>query len=352
MKNFRSVALDGEGKKYAGTFQAESHEEALRMLHAQGFQVLTLEEIPDVAVEVEDPAVLRAKASLKKPEPESRPVEPAKAGFIAERIGGMPIWKTIGIGAAVLGGIPLLVFVLMPRPPLNSPEAAARSYFQTEIAGDYAAQYALFSNGRKVLAGTLESYTAKREAEFKRKAAKQLAALAESEGEAGAAPAEGEEEKAKPPEVIPVVASVEKISESEREAEAAASIIRGSVQEEYSVKLGLEKREWKVKDVKFLQRKELGKPKAEKEENEEAKDPAENPAPKTTSSTSGLKPVKGEELQPEKAAPEEPRAPGAVPPKANVNAAKQQALDLIQEAHERGVIDEKEYKYRKKQLGS
>ncbi len=364
MKRFRSVALDSDGKKYAGSFHAESHEEALRMLHAQGFQVLTLEEIPDEEVEVESPSKMLAQASLKKPEPKAGQSQPAKAGFAAFQAGGTSIWKTLGIGAAVLGGIPLLIFVLMPRPPLNKPEDVTRSYFQLEMAGDYSAQYGLFSNGRAVLAGTRESYTAKRQAESKRKLDKQAAAVAET----GEEPDADAADKPKPLETVPALAGVEKRSETEREAETAAFIVRGSVQEEYVLKLGLEKRTWKIKDIKFSKRKELGKPKPEKEDNDDGaktedtpsvkaedkapvKTEAEKPESKMTPSKSGLKPVPGEELQPEKPSPQAAKTPGSPPAKANVNAAKQQALDLIDEARERGVIDEKEYQYRKKQLG-
>lgn len=342
MKKFRSVALDGEGKKYAGSFEAENEAAALAMLHSQGFQVLSLEEIVEPEVEVENTARLKVKARIEKKSSGPPTNEVTKAGFLLRRggLGTSGLWKTIGIGAAVLGGIPLLVYVFMPRPPLNSPEDAAAAYFQAEIAGDYAAQYETFSSGRLMLAGSKETYVNKRTADAKR-----LRPVP-------AEPREGETEDdalAKAAQIAPVLAGVEKKSDDGQEAEAAAFIVRSSIHEEYAVKLLLEKRLWKIREVKFVKRKELGKPKAELDTAEVETEVVRKPEERKTA------PSQTEKAPPAKAEPAEPALPSekssGPPGKANVTKAKEQALGLIEEARDRGVIDEKEFQARKKQLG-
>lgn len=335
--------MDREGKKYAGSFEAENEVEALAMLHSQGFQVLSLEEIVEPDVEVENTAQLKVKARIEKKSSAPPTNEVTKAGFLLRRggLGTSGLWKTIGIGAAVLGGIPLMVYVFMPRPPLNSPEDAAAAYFQSEIAGDYAAQYETFSSGRLMLAGSKETYVNKRTADAKR-----LRPVP-------AEPAEGETEDdalAKAAQIVPVLAGVEKKSDDGQEAEATAFIVRSSIHEEYAVKLLLEKRLWKIREVKFVKRKELGKPKADSAdaaevETEVVRKPEERKAA----------PSPAEKTAPVKAEPEEPvpasEKTSGPPGKANVTKAKEQALGLIEEARDRGVIDEKEFQARKKQLG-
>lgn len=337
MKKFRSVALDSEGKKYAGSFEAENESAALAMLHSQGFQVLSLEEVIEPDVEVENAARLKVKARIEKKSSEPPANEVTKAGFLIRRggLGNSGLWKTIGIGAAVLGGIPLLVYVFMPRPPLNTPADAASAYFQSEISGDYAAQHETFSSGRLMLAGSKETYVAKRTADARR-----LRPVP-------AEPAEGEIEDdalAKAAEIVPVLAGVEIKSDDGQEAEAAAFIVRSSIHEEYSVKLLLEKRLWKIREVKFVKRKELGKPKAAPDAAEVETEVVRKPDERQAAPSPAEKPLPAEP-------PSAPEKTAGPPGKANVSKAKEQALGLIEEARDRGVIDEKEFQARKKQLG-
>lgn len=338
MKQFRSVALDREGRKYAGTFEAENEAEALRMLHEQGFQVLSLEEIKAPDVEVEDPAKLKAKARIEKKKGPVSTQELPKAGFIARGAGlGSGFWKTLGIAAFVLGGLPLLVYVFAPRPPLNKPEEAARGYFETEFAGDYAAQYELFSSGRKLLAGTRDAYVSKRAAEE----------ASRRKSQAALTPELSEEDiRARDEERAPKLAGVEELSNSGSEAEAAAFIIRSPMHEEYHVRLLLEDRYWKVREVKLTKRKELARQQPAAEVEEEDVSNTGKEAVKTPPPPSEKKNVN---------APPASTSQGASSPapagKPNVNAAKDQALALLEEARDREVITESEFQTRKKQLG-
>lgn len=336
MKKFRSVALDAEGKKYAGTFEAESHAEALRLLAEQGFQVQTLEEVSEVEAEVENTAALRAKAALKK-EAGVSSKEPARAGFVAGKARGAGIWKTLGIGAAVLGGIPLIVYVFVPRPPVNTPESVVTAYYQCEIAQDYACQHELFSQGMLMLTGDLETYTGKRASEAKRAKTKLTNALEEMEGMA-------DETVQKLLNAVPVLAGVEKRSQSDRDAEAAAFLIQQSSHEEYAVKLSLEGREWKIKSLKLVKRKDLGQAKT----SSEAEEPEEE-----VKETREKKPPAKEPLETRPPEPQDtPAAEPASSGKVNMTLAKQQAVNLLDEALERGVITKSEYQTRKKQLGA
>jgi len=64
MKQFDSESLDSQGRKCAGTFEAEDEESARQMLKAQGYQVISIRESISLPPEPEPAPVYRKRVSL------------------------------------------------------------------------------------------------------------------------------------------------------------------------------------------------------------------------------------------------------------------------------------------------
>lgn len=94
MKKFYAVGEDEKGRKYAGMFEAPDEAEARRMLLAEGYKIVSIEET-DAAPASE---TLKKKASLAPHEPSGK--ETSGRAFA----GGKKPERKLGLGAAFTAG--------------------------------------------------------------------------------------------------------------------------------------------------------------------------------------------------------------------------------------------------------
>ena len=298
MKRFQSLSTDRDGRKYGGAFEAPDIEAARRMLEEQGYVVLTLEEIPEVAAEKEDLQALKKAAFEKKAAPSSpeRAAGRALVGPSKRRGTGLLKPFLFALGALVI--LPLSVYWLTPRKPAVPPEDVLTAFFDGEFARAYEKQYSLFSGKHKAGYGSPESYVRRRQGE-EVKEARRLA---------------GEQKEEKP--VIPLAAGLPGVLQELKRLESSAvdasyeAVVRKPENvDRYLFKLAAEEGEWKISSLEIVRGEIQKTPKREsfKQEPEELSDPKE---------------------------------------------IKARALEMIEKARAKGVIDETEYRRKIRELNS
>lgn len=334
MKRFRSLALDREGRKYGGTFEAADEGEARRMLQDQGFRVLSLEEIACEEAEREEPADLRKKAGTRSKGKEA--AEKKSSAKVVVDSGspktGNALWKTFGAAALVLGVLPPLLYLAAPKPPVNSPEEAARDFIEREIEGDFESQYAVLSLTHPDFGVSAAAYRKKRTAEQRSK--KMLALSSEAQREENPDEAAARQVQ---------IAGTHEIFRKRDEAQASVLTVREGAQEEYRVTLRLEDRYWRVSGA------EQAKPQATQKDSAILGAGAQDASAADLGAVLPSGGFRGKTSSPGRDdLPEKKLLSPAESFK--VMAAKQDALRLLEEAKAQGLIREEDYLIRKKQL--
>ena len=134
MRFYQYKAKDVRGYPCSGSLKAESEESARRELEARRLTILEIEEDHEAFSRV-------SEATRQMP-----PVKPKKASKFQEFLSyAMPA------GAALLAicGIPLVLSLIKPAAPSETPVKVIENYFHLESSAQFEKQYALLSPARK-----------------------------------------------------------------------------------------------------------------------------------------------------------------------------------------------------------
>ena len=244
MKKFRSEALDHEGKKYAGVFEAENEKIARQMLEEQGFQITLLEVIPDVDGSVEEP-VQKTKKALSPFVGDKSKKSAGKSVITASKKKPLRLLKFFVGGAIILCAFPLAIWLLSPEPPSSPPENKVAKYFEYEFQGKYDKQFELLSDSFKIKSESVENYIKENTEKKKQKYLKYSSQISKEESSEDK---ETDEKRDLDPEIL----EIKRINHHRRRAEMIALVRIYDFRERYLLKLIAQNSEWKIDSVKLM----------------------------------------------------------------------------------------------------
>ncbi len=243
MKKFRSEALDSEGKKYAGVFEAKNEIAARQLLEAQGFKITLLESLPESEEVIEEP-IEKKKKKLASSSKESKK-SAGKSIITVSKKKPLRLLKYFFGGAFVLCTFPLAIWLLSPELPSSPPENTVQKYFDYEFQGKYEKQYDLLSDQSKIRSGSVESYDADRSEKKKQRYLNYSAQMAKAENSE-------EEVVDEKRDLDPEVLEMKRVHEHKRRTEITALVRVFDFHERHLLKVVAQNSEWKIDSVKLM----------------------------------------------------------------------------------------------------
>ncbi|MDP3920237.1 MAG: hypothetical protein Q8R76_05475 [Candidatus Omnitrophota bacterium] len=167
MKKFRCIAKDEKGRQYAGSFDANTEEEAREMVRAEGFEIADIYEEEEATKPI---TVLKHTSwgdmrQLRQQRTEAE--EEHLARFRKEqkrrRIGDLLGYVIILTGSLIaISGIFFVLQRITPVTPEKSPKEVVEAYVSLENSGNYRDQFELLGKMRAAQFESADQYAERR----------------------------------------------------------------------------------------------------------------------------------------------------------------------------------------------